>query len=156
MLKYMHMQKGISTLESILFILFLLVAAGIVFIMLNPILNVNSDPNDQAWANVLTISNAIQVNKIDYQGRFLPSIRELDTNKAYLLSFEVEDSQQIKGDCREELIGFVDISQLITGGYLVREQLSLGAGYFLKKNENDQLTIGVCANSGEVPIEVTR
>ncbi|PIR93906.1 hypothetical protein COT97_04245 [Candidatus Falkowbacteria bacterium CG10_big_fil_rev_8_21_14_0_10_39_11] len=152
-IKYNYMQKGISTLESILFVLFLLVTSGIVFIILNPIINVSPDPNDQAWADVLAISNAIQVNKIDYQGQLLPTIRDLDINRAYFAT--LDGGGDGFSDCTETLSGMVNLTQLVAGGYLSGQNL-MSAGYYLKKSGDDKVTVGSCQVGEGERIEVTR
>ena len=153
-------QDGFTLLEVLLVVAVIAILAGIVIIAINPGKNLGDSRNSQRSADVNTIINAVYQYSLDNNG-ILPAVGGRTGAVAIGLT-DVEICNSVTVTCT----GLVDLGVLnLNGKYLVSVPndpqcpsvcATNGAGYMIKRDANNRLTLTAPDAEQSKTISVTR
>ncbi len=157
------MRKGFNLIESMIVLLFLGIVLVILYLATAPLWHKPEiDLRAEQIKDVMAISNALALSKVDNFGLYSPYIENLSPGTA--VSLGLSDAE-LPFPCVVNLTDNLDLNYLLEGDYLSYIPISPAennkwdenyTGYYLEKNIDHSITIGACQALGDEPIEITR
>ncbi|MFH0891864.1 MAG: prepilin-type N-terminal cleavage/methylation domain-containing protein [Candidatus Falkowbacteria bacterium] len=163
--------KGFTLIELLIVIAIIAALSALAFVALNPLARFQDSRNAQRWNDVKIIAEAIKLQQIDNQGVYDDAILDLTERLVYQIG---EDDAGNCGDtCLYPTVDLeddcVDLDSYLSADYLQEIPIDPNdpdadyneTRYYLIKNENDTITVGVCSeelgsNEAVPEIMVTR
>lgn len=141
-------EKGFTLIELLIVIAIIAIIAGMVFVALDPLKRFKDARDSRRWGDVTGILSALKINQVDLKGSYTPSVEALPANMAYVIGTGVVGCNVCGATPTQ--VGCVDLTGLVTGGYLAsvpkdpKDGTAVKTNYYLKKNTNGTLIIGAC------------
>lgn len=147
-------------IELLIVIAIIIILAAIVFVALNPIQRFQQARNAQRWSDATALLNAINADKIDNGGSYMPAIGIL-ADGAY---YEIGTCSAGNARCAAQsgAADCVNLGSLVADGYLgsiPTEQkggTAVNTGYYLMKSAAGIITVGACQPEAGGTIQVSR
>lgn len=157
------MRKGFNTIEVFIVVLFFGIVLSVLYMTTAHFLHFKEIDYDAIRINdVMAISNALSVSKVDNMGRYIDYIESLSPGVALMIG---QSQLPLNIDCVAPVFGNIELDYLVESGYLPMVPINPSennnwnneyTGYYLLKNDDHTLTVGACEYDGQERIEVTR
>lgn len=161
-------RKGFTLVELIIVVAIIAILAGTIFVALDPARRFAESRNSQRFSDVNTILDAIIKYQADNDGTHYLEVESLGSTSFYTIG-TCNTGGDTNCGAKTTVTSCVDLTDIGTN-YLAKVPKDPKNGtdaktdYYLKKDENDSITIGACDPEGEGPgasgtapiIEVTR
>jgi len=161
--------KGFTLIELLIVIAIIAILAGVAFVALDPLTRFKNARDASRWSDISAILSAIKVNQVDNGGSYLSSIASTTADVSYMITAGATTGCNAQNtNCSVAIAATgncVDISQLVTKGYLGKVPVSqngAGAwtpsitGYVLTRSATGIITIKACENENTASISVAR
>jgi len=165
--------KGFTLIELLIVITIIAILASIVFVALDPLTRFRQARDSRRWADASALLSAIKVNQIDNGGFYLSTTTAANYSVNSMVAGTVYMIGTVNTGCDKTCItsvsggtsGCVDLSALVTGGYLgsvpispngVTTWTSATTGYTLQKDSNGIITVRACEGEQGTEIKVAR
>lgn len=139
-------KKGFTLIELLIVIAIIAILAGVVFVALDPLTRFQDSRDSRRWGDVTGMLSAIKINQVDNKGSYLASITALSNATNAMIGTGADAT----GCTAASTTVVVDLTGLVTGGYLASVPMDPNAGtaaktlYYLTKNANGTVKIGAC------------
>ena len=161
------MKWHITLLEKVIILLAFGCLLGIMYLALNPIIHITKPADSTRWNDVLLLSHALVVERIENQGELSAELTALHSDTPYLIGSGSDCSEYFSRcpKAPDEPFACITLNSLVTGKYIkvlpvAPSEMVLWSdnvtGYYLIKNSNDTLTVGACEVDGDNEVAVTR
>ncbi len=155
------MKRGYHLLEVILVIMFIAIVLAVAFLLTNPIIHWRESSDIVRVQDLVQVSEALQLSKVDNLGRWIPSVEVLPMEKVFLIGA----GQKYDFPCLKSPEGIVDLRLLVDQKYLTYLPINQSkdsdwndqySGYYLIRNVDGTITLGSCVSEKNTILEVTR
>ncbi len=165
----MKNQKAFTLIELLIVIAIISIIAGIVFVALDPLTRFKDARDSRRWADASAIMTAIKVSQIDNGGSYISALTNSTTaGVVYMIGTSTTACNAT--NCNTLVTSStacVDLSQLVTGGYLGTVPVSPNAanstwsnglsGYTVQRaSTTGIITVTACDHERAASISVTR
>ncbi len=139
-------KKGFTLIELLIVIAIIAIIAGVVFVALDPLTRFQDSRDSRRWGDVTGVLSAVKINQVDKKGSYLDSVASTTPGTPYMIG----TGSDATGCTAASTTALVDLSGLVTGGYLAsvpidpRVGTALKTFYYLLRNANGTVTIGAC------------
>lgn len=161
-------QEGFTLIELLVVIAIIAILAAVVFVALDPATRFADSRDAVRASDAAEVLSAVKIDQVDNGGDYLTEIEALTAGTVYMIGTDASGCDDDNANCDTNVTAdtsCVDISGLVTGGYLGEVPISPTGevtwtagttGYTLEKESTGIVHVRSCESENTTEISVSR